>query len=218
MQPSKTRVPGSGRGFAHALLRLALGLAAAGCAEDSEPKVAEMEDTPRVWVGEVADSDVRVGLTLQDGRINLFFCGGAESFDTNTRWFSEDVVQADGFSFTAGGWHVEASVDGESVMGTVEPDDGDTREWSALEIAPRTSAGLYEGTAPCGKLGLIVSQPSEDDEPSGQGACMRVEGDSLVLEQVNPVFERSADFEIPVTVESQPDEEFTVRPVVAAEQ
>ena len=83
-----------------------------------------------------------------------------------------------------------------------------------------TIAGLYEGSAPCGKLGLIVTQKSPQDPPSGQGACLRMEAGQAVVEQVNPIrlAERSVAREIAVTVPSAPEQEFTVRPVAAGAQ
>jgi hypothetical protein len=215
MQASKAGVSSSQCRIARGFSCFVLALAAVGCGDDSAPQEAEI-DLPRVWVGEVADSDVRVGLAFEDGRTNVFFCGGSLSLATSTRWFSGDALLDDGLSFTEAGWSVEASVDGSSVVGTVEPEGTGVFDWVAREIAPETSAGLYEGEAPCGKLGLIVTQASEDDAPSGQGACMGMDGETLIVEQVNPVFERSSEFEIPVTVESLPGDEFTVRPVVAA--
>jgi hypothetical protein len=214
MQASKAGVSSFQRSVARGFSCVVLAFAVVGCGDDSEPKEAEI-DLPRVWVGEVADSDVRVGLTFEDGRTNVFFCGGARSLATSTRWFSGDALLDDGLSFTEAGWSVNASVDGSSVVGTVEPGGTGALDWVAREIAPETSAGLYEGEAPCGKLGLIVTQASKDDEPSGQGACMGIEGETLIVEQVNPVFERISELEIPVTVESLPGDEFTVRPVVA---
>lgn len=184
---------------------------ALGCSGDPEPE-------PGVWVGEIEDTDVKVALADKGGgAMVLFFCGGDESYATGTRWFPEGVLRAQPFSFTEGDWHVEGVIEAGVARGTVSSDDSSSRSWLAASTDSSTIAGLYEGTAPCGKLGLIVTQRGPKDEPRGQGACLRVEGERAVVEQVNPIrlAEGSLTREIAVTVASAPEQEFTVHPVAA---
>ena len=74
----------------------------------------------------------------------------------------------------------------------------------ASPISPGTIAGLYEATQPCGKVGLIVSQASPADAPTGQGACIGNPGASgaTPVEQVTPLrpLTRAADGTIRVTI------------------
>jgi hypothetical protein len=39
------------------------------------------------WVGAIEQTDVRVAVIAGSGKVRLFFCGGAESYATATRWF-----------------------------------------------------------------------------------------------------------------------------------
>jgi hypothetical protein len=192
---------------------------ALGCSGDPEPSPAGQ--SPNAWVGAVEGSDVKVGLANQDGMVLLFFCGGSDSYASHTRWFTGDGVRPDPFSFAEAGWSIEGAIGSDgSITGTLRTESDDAGSWSAEPVAPRTLAGLYEGAAPCGRLGLIVTQATTRDEPSGQGACLRVEGELAIVEQVNPVRLEWAgsERELLVTVSSAPNEEFTVRPVANAER
>jgi len=184
-----------------------------GCSGDPEPD-------PRVWVGELEGTDVKVAVADKGGgAMVLFFCGGDDSYTTHTRWFPEGVLRAKPFSFSEEDWRVEGSIKGNLASGEASSDLFPSRAWSATAGNSSTIAGLYEGAAPCGKLGLIVTQRSPSDAPSGQGACLRMEGGRVVVEQVNPI--RLADSgtrELSVSVASAPEQEFTVRPVASVAQ
>lgn len=192
---------------------------AAGCAGDESPRRAE--PSPRAWVGEVQGTDIKVALADRGDSVALFFCGGDDSYTDSTRWFSEGALLGEPFSFTEDGWSIDGGIDERVFSGSLKTDiETDiARNWMAEPVAPGTVAGLYEGDAPCGKLGLIVTQATVDDAPTGQGACLRVENSDVIVEQVNPVrLELSPLRELFVTVASAPDETFTVRPVASAPQ
>jgi len=199
--------------FERSLCVSALACFSFGCGNDA--KTHEAEAAPNLWIGEVPDTDVKVALADRQGSVALFFCGGDDSYATSTRWFAEGALLEKPFSFTNSGWSVDGAVDGKGAQGSVRIDPNAPRAWTAQAADSRTIAGLYEGAAPCGKLGLIVTQTRPEDPPTGQGACLRAEGDALIVEQVNPVrlTQQSVASEISVTVASAPDEEFTVRPV-----
>ena len=187
---------------------------ALGCSVETKPGVSQAWAS--AWVGAVQGTDVNVALVDRNGAVELFFCGGPDSYANKTRWFAEGALPADPFSFTSGGWTVDGVVRNGDASGSVQAASDDApANWTAAATDPATIAGLYEGSAPCGKLGLIVTQPTAEDEPTGQGACLRVEGERITVEQVNPVrlTQRSAKDEISVTVASALDERFTVRPV-----
>jgi hypothetical protein len=174
-----------------------------------------------VWVGELNGTDVKVALADKGGgAMVLFFCGGDDSYTTRTRWFPEGVLRNQPFSFTEDDWHVDGAIEGNVAHGTLESELFPSGSWTATATDSSTIAGLYAGTAPCGRLGLIVTQPSAKAPPTGQGACLRVEDGKAIVEQVNPIrlAERSSTREIAVSVASAPDQEFTVRPVASVEQ
>ena len=216
MTSSKAAAPRFERAAARLFGAAALACASLACSDESASKHAE--PSPSTWVGEVEGSDVKVALAERDGTFTLFFCGGDDSYMTNTRWFAEDALPNAALSFTDGGWSVNGGIEKGVASGSVQTETDAARGWTAARVDPTTIAGLYAGVAPCGKLGLIVTQATADDEPSGQGACLRVEASGMiVVEQVNPVQLRSTH-EITVTVASAPDEQFTVLPVASAER
>jgi len=150
---------------------------------------------PSRWVGQVEDTDVRVGIVADSAHALLFFCGGASSFATATRWFSLDIGEGTA-KFEDETWHVDARLEPNRVSGEVTRDDGVVRPFSAQRVAPDTLAGLYEGQASCGRLGLIVIQPNQTAPIEAQGACV---GPGHAPEQVNPILPVAQDNgEIPV--------------------
>jgi hypothetical protein len=197
----------------HGLGALTLAVFTLGCSAETQPGASQ--SLPRVWVGAVQGTEVKVALADRNGAVELFFCGGPDSYATKTRWFADGALRADRFSFASGGWTVDGVVGEDGASGSVQAASDAAADWTASVAKYATLAGLYEGSAPCGKLGLIVTQPTAEDEPTGQGACLRVEGERVTVEQVNPVrlTQRSAKDEISVTVASALDERFTVRPV-----
>jgi hypothetical protein len=126
------------------------------------------------WVGEVEESDVRFAMLVGRGKARLYFCGGAESYATATRWLNIGFDGGEHVDFQEQSWRVHGHLVGGGVSGEVELGDGVTRMFSAELVAPGTMAGLYEGTSECGRLGLIVTQAAKDDEPAAQGACVDI--------------------------------------------
>jgi hypothetical protein len=132
----------------------------------------------------------------------MFFCGGTSSYQTMTRWVTADIDAAHQLSIPADAgptWALQGKVTDAEVTGSVDMGDAVLRAFRATIVSERTISGLYEGTASCGRLGLIVVQPTPDTTAVGQGACV-----GPVLEQVNPLepIVRDPDGAIRVTVGS----------------
>ncbi len=134
-------------------------------------------------VGTVSESDVRVAAVIENDRARLFFCGGPSSYATSTRWIVVDLGDDGKFTFDDSGWTVQGTLSRGGLSGSVEQ-NAEKRTFSTVRVAPGTIAGLYEGTADCGRVGLIVSQPDRESDPQGQGACV---GEGHAPEQVNPI-------------------------------
>jgi hypothetical protein len=148
-------------------------------------------------VGTVSESDIRVAAVVEDARARLFFCGGPSSYATSTRWIVADVGEDGEIEFDDAGWVVHGTLNRGGLAGTLEQNDA-KRSFSAVRVTADTIAGLYEGTADCGRVGLIVSQPDRDSDPQGQGACV---GEGHPPEQVNPILPVSLeDGAIPVKI------------------
>lgn len=154
-----------------------------GCDTETDP--SDAGPALEVLVGEVEDSDVRVGVLADDDRLRVFLCGGPTSYATATRWVRTEL-EADGdFHFSSDELALELTgslVDGELDAELIT--DGERAVLSARRVRPDTLAGLYEARAACGTVGLIVAQDEPDSEPSAQGACV---GDGHLPDQVNPI-------------------------------
>ncbi|HKU41887.1 MAG TPA: hypothetical protein VJR89_27205 [Polyangiales bacterium] len=137
------------------------------------------------WVGAVEDSDIRLGVAEQGERARLFFCGGPKSYETSTRWVVVDLAaDGGGFELDDGDWQIAGTLGDDALRGKVRIGSGDARSFAARPTSDDTLAGLYEGMADCGRVGLIVTQAERSDEPTGQGACV---GTGHPPEQVNPI-------------------------------
>jgi hypothetical protein len=183
----------------------AVALATLGCSDERESPFA------RVYTGELTGTDVRVGIIATEHRARVFFCGGASTVEKMTAWITADIDAAHQLGIPADAaptWKLQGRVADTEVTGSIDTGDGIPQGFRATVVSERTIGGLYEGTAPCGKLGLIVVHANPDTTPSGQGACV-----GPVLEQVNPLepIVRDADGAIRVKVGSS-DVEREVRP------
>jgi hypothetical protein len=183
----------------------AAALAAFACGDDREQPFG------RVYTGELTGTDVRVGIIASERRARVFFCGGASSYERMTRWITADIDTAHQLSIPADAaptWGLQGRVGDTEVTGTIDVGDAMPRPFRATVVSERTIGGLYEGTAPCGRLGLIVAHANPDTTPAGQGACV-----GQTLEQVNPLepIVRDSDGTIRVKVGTS-DAERQVRP------
>ena len=120
---------------------------------------------------------------------------------TMTRWLSADIDAAHKLSLPATPnqyWSLQGKVDDVEIAGSVDMYDATPRPFHATLVSERTISGLYEGAAGCGRLGLIVVQPTPDMPAIGQGACVGPQ----TIEQVNPLdpIVRSPDGTITVNV------------------
>ena len=181
-----------------------------GCGADGRPP------TVQVWVGEVEDSDVAVGIVASSTRSTLFFCGGNLSFADHTHWFVGKAPLAEAKPIEDGAWQVTLSSLSERIVGNVTINGSAPVPFSAVTVGEGTLAGLYDASAPCGHAGLVVKQASRVESPAAQGACLGVASNASVVEQVNPVMPiaRGADSGIPASLAVDESQRFTLHPLV----
>lgn len=160
---------------------LCAGLWLGACADDAEDD--SLANVPERLVGSVEDSDVVVAAVSDSAQTRLFFCGGDSSYATATRWFNL-ALDGDTLNADDGAWHLRATLDRDGIHGEITHDPDEARKFKAVPVAKGTLAGLYEGKAGCGRLGLIVTQPDLESDPAAQGACV---GEGHDPEQVNPI-------------------------------
>jgi hypothetical protein len=176
----------------------------------------------RFFTGTVEGTDARIGVVAAKHHARLYFCGGDSTYRTLSRWVPA-VIDASG-SLTPDpaaemGWVVTGTLSDDAVDGSLRPGDATSYGFHAAPVDERTIAGLYEGTSPCGKVGVIVSQVSSSESPVAQGACITSSGDGTAdIHQVNPVapFERATDGTIAVEV-SGTSETLRVTPALVAD-
>lgn len=172
----------------HRLLGVAL-LLALGCGDEvardwADSGAHEQRPTSTVvrWVGAVEETDVRVAAIVGAGKARLYFCGGADL--TATRWFNIPF-NSEHLEYQDDTWRIHAHLTSGGVLGEVERASDGVRTFNARAFERGTIAGLYEGKADCGRLGLIVTQPTKNDQPTAQGACIAADG--RAVQQVNAI-------------------------------
>jgi hypothetical protein len=147
----------------------------------------------QVFLGSVDATDAKVAFALENGRAFVFFCGGAMTYATHTKWFRGGIASlASPFTLSATGWTASGALqaDGVTVKGTLDRGDGQLLTWSAASVPPDGAAGLYEATLPDGGiLELIVS-------PASQGGGMQGAFKSRLgtIKQVVPLMPLSTGF------------------------
>jgi hypothetical protein len=178
---------------------------AVGCGSSSAP--APSSPPPQVFAGQVAGTDARVAVVATTHHARVYFCGGPSSYETSTHWFLASIDasgQIDAAMGADGGLSFTAQIADGGVQGTLVAVDGAAHPFTASPVAPTTIAGLYEAEGPCGKVGVIVTQPSAAADPAVQGACIGSPGanGATPVEQVTPLLPvvRAADGTLRVTV------------------
>jgi hypothetical protein len=171
---------------------------------------------PRIYVGDVSGTDVRVAVVATSNRARIYFCGGPSSYATATKWLVANIDDAQRLTTAAtdDAWSLDARVERGTIGGVVRLADAAPHAFQASAVARGTIAGLYETSASCGggmgKVGLIVAQSTSSSEPVGQGAC--IEGDSATVLQVNPIMPLAPDADGAIAVTTAGSDPALVRP------
>ncbi|MFT3765509.1 MAG: hypothetical protein QM820_08350 [Minicystis sp.] len=118
------------------------------------------------YVGKVTDSDAVVGMVSDGERLQLYLCGGPETYARYTRWFQGPIAADGTFSIESGGFVAEGDL--ARGGGTVRTDDGQTLSWS---VTPADSAlgGLYAAMDGSCRTGAVVGDFDGDGELDLQG-------------------------------------------------
>ncbi len=199
------------------LLRRSLLLFALGCASCSTDDAtgsggADGTVTQETFVGAVAGTDVRLSLVRDGEALALFFCGGADSYATSTKWIRSSAP-GPAYDLGEGGWKATFSVEGTSATGTVDRGVGVPLAWSAALVDEAGLAGLYEAEEQDGRVGVVVTL-DEAGQPVVQGALVT----ATIAAQVVPIapVERVSD-RLRVQVLLAEPKNLTVRRAVAVQ-
>jgi len=140
------------------------------------------------WVGVVEGTDVRMAMIVGPGKARVYFCGGELSYANATRWIEFPYDGGEHIEFEDGDWHLHGHLLLARLKGEVELGDHVERAVRADVARPGTLAGLYEGEADCGRVGLIVIQSSGAEPALAQGACTNLrDASSRPIEAILPV-------------------------------
>jgi hypothetical protein len=173
---------------------------------------AAASDRVRVLVGALSDSDVKLGVIATALRARLFFCGGPDSVETMTRWVVADL-QGSTVELVADDWEITGELAGEELIGELKREGEETATFSASLVDPETLAGVYEGMDQCGRVGLIVTQPSQNDVATAQGACV---GMGHLPEEVTALLPIMRENDGSITVQLEGDDEPRLASVIEA--
>jgi len=134
---------------------------------------------PASYVGAVDGTDIAVGLATQDGKIALFFCGGATSLQS-TKWF-RGASEPSSIALTIGGATLAGSASDNSASGTIDFGNGTKQHWTATRVSEDGVPGLYENPMdPNGSAGVVVR-----DSMTMQGAF--IPNAQAMVEQIVPI-------------------------------
>ncbi len=171
-----------------------------------DANAADAAPSLRFFTGTVEGTDARIGVVAARRHARLYFCGGDSTYTTLSRWVPAVIDGAGELTPDPAAemdWVVMGTIASGAVDGSLRPGDAAAHRFHADGVEDRTIAGLYEGSSPCGKVGLIVSQASPGEAPVAQGACITSFSDGTAdVHQVNPVapLDRAADGTIAVDV------------------
>jgi len=159
------------------------------CGRPVTPETHGTASAPRMFVGEVAGTDARVAMVATEHSARVYFCGGDSSVATSSKWVRASIDGTGKLSPENGDgrWRLEGAMEGNRIKGSIDRGDGVPHAFDMALVQPGTIAGLYETTASCGTVGVIVTQASPEARPSAQGACIPPPNASTQFFQVNPL-------------------------------
>lgn len=149
-----------------------LSLSTAGCGDRSF-----------TYVGQVWDSDIVTAVTLEDGAMRAYVCGGPETYSTLSHWFEGRVEGDNSFSATTDDWSIHGWVGADWASGELEGPGGEYLSWEAYAPVDDLS-GLYGVDDSGCRTGAVIL-----DGGGGQPTLQGVWCDALGHRaQVTPVY------------------------------
>lgn len=149
-------------------------------------------EPPVTLVGDLAETDARVGFAIDGELVVAYVCGGTQTMASHTRWFDDDLFGSE-FEAESGGWTLTAQVDEAEVVGQlISPDE---ESW---ELTLTEEGALFESADSGCQDGAVLGP--DGGELAVQGVWCDEIGS---LAQVTPVVGLSLDLEVlPVQVET----------------
>ena len=131
-------------------------IAGFGCGDEDGSSGGPAPVTQQTFVGDVPGTEMRVAVVRDGDDVALFFCGGATTFATATKWI-RSTAAGTAFDLVADSWKATVSIQGGLVTGTVDIGDGAALAWQGARVDEAGVAGLYEAAQSDGNVGVIVA-------------------------------------------------------------
>jgi hypothetical protein len=146
---------------------------------------------PDLYVGAIDGTDAVVAVAYDGVDSVTYVCGGSETYDTLTQWFSNHISRdTEGALLTAtsGGKDLTATLAGDTVTGEVTV-DATRYDFTAHLSKEGSGAGLYEVLDGGCRTGLVIP-PTGAGEAQGVWCAPTNElgaASSLIFAQVTPI-------------------------------
>ncbi|MEM9454499.1 MAG: hypothetical protein AAGF11_09995 [Myxococcota bacterium] len=131
---------------------------------DSAPADERIELEARTLVGTVEGTDLALGVLLDDDTIDIYQCGGEQTFDTHSYWF-RGVIGAgedpNAFEIEREGFTVVGVRTAEGLEGELVEPDGTRHPFHTDPIADEDVPGVYVAEHDGRTTGVIVRQDGD---------------------------------------------------------
>lgn len=165
----------------HLIALLSLAAGTSGCASHPSEGTEAI-----VLVGQVDETDVAIGISIDQGNVVLYTGGHGTTIASHSRWFSGAEVDAS-FELERDGWTVAGWRDEEGAMGILYAPTGELWRWAA-EVPTDEVGGLYRGVSVVGsscRAGVVVrsAELAQGAWCDGEGLFMEVTPMSTPIER-----------------------------------
>ena len=158
-------------GFLRRLVWLAPLAMAMACAEP-DPYEGPTELDARAAVGAVEGTDIVLGALIDGDSLNVYQCGGDQTFATHTGWFRGVIGNGDdldAFELVLGDMQLRGSRDEDGLEGELVEADGSEHHFRVDAVADDDEAGVYVADVGDVHVGVVV-RPDANGELVAQGA------------------------------------------------
>jgi len=177
---------------------LVLGTGACG-GSDGESEGGEPPLLARSLVGQVDDSDVVLGVVVEDDDVTIYACGGVDTHATHSRWFAGRFGEGDdpdAFSIELDGFRIAGQRSSEAIAGSLRDPDGTMRSFTVAPTDEDGLSGLYWADVDGCRTGVVLFATPEGID--GQGTYCNDTGEFIQVIILQPVALQANGVEVQV--------------------
>lgn len=138
---------------------------------DGGDTATDPADVARMATGTIAGTDIYVATVVEPSKVITYFCGGDETFQTRTQWFTGAPGEAGEFAFELNGWQVTGVADQSGASGSATTPDNAPIEFTTVATAEGAAAGLYRALDGNCTAGVIVVDNGGTLDAQGSYFC-----------------------------------------------